>query len=83
MIILSELSQRHITYMESKKNNKNELTYKTETDSDIENKLMVTKAEGEVKVIVAQLCPALCDPTDCSLPAPLSMEFSRQEYWNE
>ena len=23
-----------------------------------------------------------CDPMDCSLPAPLSMRFSRQEYWN-
>ena len=23
-----------------------------------------------------------CDPMDCSLPAPLSMEFSRQEYWS-
>ena len=26
-----------------------------------------------------QSCPTLCDPTDCS---PLSMGFSRQEYWN-
>ena len=25
----------------------------------------------------------LCDPMDCSLPAPLSMGFSRQEYWSE
>ena len=24
----------------------------------------------------------LCDPMDCSPQAPLSMEFSRQEYWN-
>ena len=33
---------------------------------------------------VAKLCLTLCDPMDCSLPgsAPLSMEFSRQEYWN-
>ena len=29
---------------------------------------------------VAQSCPTLCDPMDCSLPAPPSMEFSRQEY---
>ena len=29
-----------------------------------------------------QLCPAHCDPMDCSLQAPLSMEFSRQEYWS-
>ena len=27
-----------------------------------------------------QLCPILCDPLDCSPQAPLSMEFSRQEY---
>ena len=27
-----------------------------------------------------QLCPALCDSMECSLPAPLSMGFSRQEY---
>ena len=29
-----------------------------------------------------QSCPTLCDPTDCSPPAPLSMGFSRQEYWS-
>ena len=23
-----------------------------------------------------------CDPMDCSLQAPLSMGFSRQEYWS-
>jgi len=28
-----------------------------------------------------QLCLALCDPLDCSLSAPLSMEFCKQEYW--
>ena len=32
--------------------------------------------------LVAQSCPTLCDPMDCSLPAPLPMEFSRQEYWS-
>ena len=31
------------------------------------------------RVSVAQLCPPLCDPVDCS-QAPLSVEFSRQEY---
>ena len=30
---------------------------------------------------VAQSCPTLCDAMDCSL-APLSMGFSRQEYWS-
>ena len=29
-----------------------------------------------------QSCLTFCDPTDCSLQAPLSMEFSRQEYWS-
>ena len=33
-------------------------------------------------LLVAQLCPTLCDPMDCSLQAPLSMEFFRQEYWS-
>ena len=27
-------------------------------------------------------CLTLCDPIDCNLPASLSMEFSRQEYWS-
>ena len=27
-----------------------------------------------------QSCLTLCDPMDCSLRAPLSVEFSRQEY---
>jgi len=31
---------------------------------------------------VAQSCPTLCDPMDCSPQAPPSMEFSRQEYWS-
>ena len=30
----------------------------------------------------AQLCLMLCDPMECSLPALLSMGFSRQEYWS-
>ena len=30
----------------------------------------------------AQSCPTLCDSVDCS-QVPLSMEFSRQEYWSE
>ena len=31
--------------------------------------------------VVVQL-PTLCDPVDCSRQAPLSMGFSRQEYWS-
>ena len=36
-------------------------------------------------MLVAQLCLTLCDPmdcVDCSPQAPLSMKFSRQEYWS-
>ena len=43
------------------------------------------KSESEVKVLVAQLCPSLCEPMACSPPPSpifLSMGFSRQEYWN-
>ena len=29
-----------------------------------------------------QSCPALCNPMNCSPQAPLSMGFSRQEYWS-
>ena len=35
-----------------------------------------------VRVLVAQLCPTLCDPWTVAHQAPLSMEFSRQEYWS-
>ena len=33
-----------------------------------------------MKVWVAQLCPTLCDPV--ARQAPLSMVFSREEYWS-
>ena len=34
--------------------------------------------------LVTQVCPTLCDPMDCvAHQAPLSMEFSRQQYWCE
>ena len=33
-------------------------------------------------VLVTQSCPTLCDPTDFSHQAPLSMVFSRQEEWS-
>ena len=29
-----------------------------------------------------QSCPTLCDPMDVARQAPLSMGFSRQEYWS-
>ena len=39
---------------------------------------MKVKSESEV----AQSCPTLSDPMDCSPQAPLSMRFSRQGYWS-
>ena len=36
----------------------------------------------ERKKEVTQPCPTLCDPMNYSLPDPLSMEVSRQEYWS-
>ena len=35
----------------------------------------------QVKVKIAQLCPTLLTPMDCSLPSS-SVEFSKQEYWS-
>ena len=36
-----------------------------------------------VCVLVARSCPTLCNPMDCvAHQAPLSIEFSRQEYWS-
>ena len=34
----------------------------------------------KVKVLVAQSCPTVCDPCGIASQAPLSTEFSRQEY---
>ena len=48
IVILSEVNQtekdkyRDIAYMRNLKNDTNELIYKKETDTDLENKLMVT-----------------------------------------
>ena len=39
---------------------------------------MKSKSESEI----AQLCPALCDPVDGSLPGSSVIGFSRQEYWS-
>ena len=32
--------------------------------------------------LVAQSCPTLCDPVTVTHQAPLSMGFSKQEYWS-
>ena len=42
------------------------------------NGMDLIESESEV----AQLCLTLCDPIDCSYQAPVSMGFSRQEYWS-
>ena len=34
------------------------------------------------KVKVTQSCPTICNPCTAACQAPLSIEFSRQEYWN-
>ena len=39
---------------------------------------MEVKSQSEV----AQLCRTLCNPMDWGPQAPLSMGFSRQEYWS-
>ena len=33
--------------------------------------------------LVTWLCPTVCDSVEDNPPAPLSMGFSRQEYWSE
>ena len=43
---------------------------------------LVTSLVLNVLCSVAQLCLTLCNPMDCIRQAPLSMGFSRQEYWS-
>ena len=38
------------------------------------------KEESESEI--AQSCPTVWDPMDCSPPSSSSMEFSRHEYWS-
>ena len=40
------------------------------------------RASEKGKLSVAQLCPTLCDLWTVAFQAPLSMDFSRQEYWS-
>ena len=46
------------------------------------NKSMTEDTVSLCCSLVTKLCPTLCDPMDCSLQAPLTMGFSRQEYWS-
>ena len=42
----------------------------------------LTSIFGAVCMLVAQSCMTLCTPRTAALQTPLSMEISRQEYWN-
>ena len=44
--------------------------------------LTLVKAKMIVMYSDVQLCPSLWDYIDVARQAPLSMEFSRQEYWS-
>ena len=50
IVTLSEVKEKQIsygiTYMWNLKNGTNEPIYKTEIESDVENKFMITKGEG-------------------------------------
>ena len=50
--------------------------------SDRRKNHIKTSADCFFKCLVTQSCPTLSDCRDCNHQAPLSMEFSRQEYWN-
>ena len=43
---------------------------------------MISHAAAAAAAKSLQSCPTLRDPMDCSLPAPPSMGFARQEYWS-
>ena len=57
-------------------------------DQGIERKpllpALLSEEESDFRlcVLVAQSCMAFCNPMDYSLPGPLPMDFSRQEYWS-
>ena len=44
--------------------------------------LLLGDPERNKESEIAQLCPTLCNPMDCSLQTPSSMGFARQEYWS-
>ena len=48
----------------------------------IHSTLRITKLDFQQSVCSSLIHVRLCDPTDCSHQAPLSMGFSRQEYWS-
>ena len=49
------------------------------TESNILKRL---SSSSSMHAELFQSCPIFCDPTDIAWQAPLSMGFSRQEYWS-
>ena len=45
--------------------------------------MIFLKNQNKASVLVTQSCLILCAPWTVACQAPLSMEFSRQEYWSE
>ena len=43
---------------------------------------VIPKIRYSVQVLVVQLCPTLCDPWTVAHQPPMSMGFSKQEYWS-
>ena len=46
------------------------------------NKLNKTHDHFNTYTLVAQSCPTLCDPTDCSPPGPSAHGIFQAEYWS-
>ena len=44
--------------------------------------LVILPAECQRACVLIRVSPVLCDPTDVARQAPLSMGFSRPEYWS-
>ena len=63
-----------LEYLKSKKNLR-----KCTWDTEKAEKVTSVRAMVCVR---AQSCPTLCDPWTTALQSPLSMEFSKQAYWN-
>ena len=53
------------------------------TNENLQEKWNLTPLLLSGGCLVAQSCPTLCDPVNWACQTPLSMGFSRQEYWSE
>ena len=78
-------------YIHMKKNGIGPLCYHTQrsTQNELKYEIKSIKLLGNKNLLhlvcmhakLLQLCLTLCNPMDSSPPAPLSMGFSRKEYW--